>query len=164
MGLSEKMRDGKRLQHLLEQKASAEASLCGSYLIESTCDVEFLCMRIPDDAEGGGSIITGDLGGVLNEQASDASAADFRLDKQGIELGFSIGTGFHGSEPNHCAVQLCKENAASGELLGGHFDRVGVGKESVAIAWVGERCAALQGFELLFFRWNSRANQNLVHR
>ena len=61
-------------------------------------------MRIADDVKGGRSIFTCNLGGVFDEQASDASAADLRLDKQRIEFGFSVGTGFYGSKPDRCAV------------------------------------------------------------
>ena len=100
---------------------------------------------------------------VLHQQASDATAAHSRLDKQAIELGLSIGTRFHGSEPDDYTVHLREEYAASPELFSGNFDRVGVGEHSVAIAWIGQGCAELQTFELFFFRRDRRANQDFQH-
>ena len=151
------------LKHFLEQEGNAKAGLRGTYRVETTCDVEFLRMRIPDDMKGGGPVSTGNLSGVLEEQTSDAASANLRLDEQTIELGLPIGTGLDGGESNKCAVQLREEYAAPGKLLSRHFNRAGVGEECVSISRVGERCAELQGFNLRLLRRHSRANQDSFH-
>ena len=100
-------------------------------------------MRVANDVQEAGRPYPGDLGNVVDEQASDAVLPEVGLHKQRIEFRAPVRPRDDGGKTHDDAVALCDEDAALRKLFERHRDRLRVREERVAIAGIAERCASL---------------------
>ena len=122
-------------------------------------------MRIADYMERRGSLVPCDLSAVFDHQTSNAMPASVGVDKEGIEFGFSISSRLDGRETYGYTAQLGHEYPPCCKLFHGDCDRIGMGKQRLAIAIIRKRRAQLQGFQSCLLGHGGGANDDIAcHR
>ena len=122
-------------------------------------------MRITGYMERRGPLLACDLCAVFDHQPSNAMPANVRLDKKGIQFGFSIYPRLYCRKAYGYAAQLRHEYPPCRDLFQRDFDRIWIGKQRLAIAIIRKRCTQLQCFKGLLLGHGRGANDDAVgHR
>ena len=122
-------------------------------------------MRITGYMERRGPLLARDLCAVFDHQPSNAMPANVRLDKKGIQFGFSIHSRLYCRKTYCYAAQLRHKYPPCCKLFQRDFDRLWIGKQRLAIAIIRKRCTQLQCFKGLLLGHGSGANDDAAcHR